>query len=104
METTHDSFNPANVTTLPARRLPRWLSALLKNPVSITGAVLVILFALVAIFAPWIAPPSIPSEPYQIPRDGFMAAPQPPSPSQPLGTTQGQYDLFYAVRVPQTTP
>ncbi len=81
----------------PERHRPRWLSALLKNPVSITGAVLVILFALVAIFAPLIAPPTIRSEPYQIPRKGFQAEPQPPSQGKPFGTTEGQYDVFYGV-------
>jgi peptide/nickel transport system permease protein len=81
----------------PARRVPRWVTALLKNPVSIIGTVLVILFALVAIFAPLIASPSIPSEPYQIPRDGFLAEPQQPTSVEPFGTTQGQYDIFYGV-------
>ena len=81
----------------PPKRIPDWITALLKNPVSIIGTILVILFALVAIFAPLIAPPPIPSEPYQIPRDGFSAEPQPPSATSPLGTTQGQYDIFYGV-------
>ena len=81
----------------PPKRIPDWITALLKNPVSIIGTILVILFALVAIFAPLIAPPPIPSEPYQIPRDGFSAEPQPPSAANPLGTTQGQYDIFYGV-------
>ena len=81
----------------PRKRIPDWITALLKNPVSIIGTILVILFALVAIFAPLIAPPPIPSEPYQIPRDGFSAEPQPPSAANPLGTTQGQYDIFYGV-------
>ena len=81
----------------PKKRIPRWVTALLKNPVSILGTILVILFALVAIFAPLIAPPPIPSEPYQIPRDGFTAEPKPPTPAAPFGTTQGQYDIFYGV-------
>ncbi len=85
------------VAIQPYRKLPRWLSALLKNPVSITGAILVILFGLVAAFAPVIEPPPIPSEPYQIPRDGFQAEPRPPGPGEPFGTTQGQYDVFYGV-------
>jgi peptide/nickel transport system permease protein len=98
METTPDRLSSPAIATLPARqRLPRWLSVLLKNPVSISGTVLVILFACLAIIAPLIAPPPIASEPYQIPRDGFQAEPQPPSLSEPLGTTQGQYDLFYGV-------
>jgi peptide/nickel transport system permease protein len=78
-------------------RLPRWLHVMLRNPVSIAGFILVIFFALVAIFAPVLAPPSIPSQPFQIPRDGFAAQPQPPSAAHPFGTTQGQYDLYYGV-------
>jgi peptide/nickel transport system permease protein len=32
-----------------------------------------------------------------IPRDGYVAQPQPPSEEHILGTTQGQYDIFYGV-------
>jgi peptide/nickel transport system permease protein len=81
----------------PQERVPRWLKVLVRNPVSITGTVLVILFAIMAILAPVLAPPPIPSQPYNIPRDGFSAEPQPPAPAEPLGTTQGQYDLFYGI-------
>lgn len=81
----------------PQDRVPRWLKVLVRNPVSITGTVLVILFALVAILAPVLAPPPIPSQPYNIPRDGFTAEPLPPGPGEPLGTTQGQYDLYYGI-------
>ena len=81
----------------PQERVPRWLKVLVRNPVSITGTVLVILFAIVAILAPVLAPPPIPSQPYNIPRDGFSAEPQPPGPGEPLGTTQGQYDLYYGI-------
>jgi peptide/nickel transport system permease protein len=96
---TQQLVRPDSITAqIPAhRRLPGWLAALLKNPVSITGAVIVVVFVIVAVFAPLIAPPPIPSEPYQIPRQGFLSEPQPPSPSDLLGTTQGQYDIFYGV-------
>jgi peptide/nickel transport system permease protein len=87
----------ADQTLPPRRRVPAWLSALLKNPVSITGTVLVVAFVVIAILAPWIAPPPIPSEPYQIPRAGFLAEPQPPAQGDLMGTTQGQYDIFYGV-------
>jgi peptide/nickel transport system permease protein len=101
METLSQKELPA--TTLPAERptvqhrLPRWLRAMLRNPVSIAGLVLVTFFVLVAVFAPVLAPPADPSQPYQIPRGGFQAEPQPPSAAHPFGTTQGQYDLFYGV-------
>jgi peptide/nickel transport system permease protein len=81
----------------PRSRIPEWISILLRNPISITGLVIVTAFVIVAILAPVLAPPEIPSEPYQIPRDGFAAQPQPPSTKHLFGTTQGQYDIYYGV-------
>ena len=81
----------------PKERFPTWLRVLMKNPVSITGTILLLLFIVVALLAPVIAPPNVPSQPYQIPRDGFMAEPQAPSAKHIMGTTQGQYDIFYGV-------
>jgi len=74
------------------------LIKLLKNPTSLTGIILLILYMLIGIFAPIIAPPPENSrDPYMIPRDGFGSTPQPPSEEHPLGTTEGQYDIFYGV-------
>jgi peptide/nickel transport system permease protein len=81
----------------PRSRIPEWLSILLRNPVSIAGLVIVSGFVLIAILAPALAPPAVPSEPFQIPRDGFQAEPRPPSAMHPFGTTQGQYDIYYGV-------
>ncbi|MFA7178649.1 MAG: ABC transporter permease [Dehalococcoidales bacterium] len=69
-----------------------------KNPLSIAGLVIVVVFALIAIFAPIIAPtPDGHHDPYMIPRDGYVSTPQPPSSDHIFGTTQGQYDIFYGV-------
>jgi peptide/nickel transport system permease protein len=65
--------------------------------VSDIGLLLVLFFTAVAILAPVLAPPPIPSQPFQIPRSGFQAQPMPPSPQHPFGTTQGQYDIYYGV-------
>nr|WP_255616740.1 ABC transporter permease [Microvirga puerhi] len=35
--------------------------------------------------------------PYDTPRAGFLATPQPPSADAVFGTTEGQYDIYYAV-------
>ncbi len=78
-------------------RLPHWARAMLRNPLSVTGIFLVLFFVLIAIFAPVIAPPAYPTEPFIIPQDGFAAQPQPPSPAHIFGTTESQYDLFYGV-------
>lgn len=103
---------------------PEWarlVRGLLTNPLSITGLVLVTLFVLTAAFAPVLAPPAkVDGNPYQIPRDGFRPEPQPPgSPwtrNKPhyvptwyttvtgrdewvhlMGTTSGQYDIWYGI-------
>jgi peptide/nickel transport system permease protein len=73
------------------------LKALVRNPVSITGAVIILAFVVVAVLAPVIAPPQYPSQPYQMPRAGFLSQPQSPSAEHIFGTTQGQYDIFYGV-------
>ena len=97
----------------------RVLQGLMKTPASIMGSTLVVLFAFIAIAAPVLAPPVNPNDPYRIPRDGFRAEPQPPGsewkvkpPDVPfwwkaitgrdqwihlLGTSQGQYDIYYGI-------
>lgn len=85
---------------------------LIRNPLSLTGIILIASFILIAAFAPLIAPPEDPEDPYEIPRDGYRARPQPPSwlsssneeevaPGDEhwhwLGTTEGQYDIFYGL-------
>ena len=71
---------------------------LVKNPLSLIGVVLIGIFIIIAIFAPLIAPtPAGHHDPYMIPRDGYWAEPKPPSAEHILGTTQGQYDIFYGV-------
>jgi peptide/nickel transport system permease protein len=79
------------------RHPPKVIVRMLKNPVSLTGIVLVILFVLVAVLAPVLAPPERPDEPYRIPRDGYLAQPRPPSAEHIFGTTEGQYDIYYGV-------
>ncbi|GAB4505436.1 MAG: ABC transporter permease [Anaerolineales bacterium] len=97
----------------------RILQGLLKTPASVLGFILIGLFTFIAVAAPIIAPPVKANDPYIIPRDGFSSEPQPMGslwmrnvPSVPfwykpltgnenwvhlLGTSQGQYDIFYGV-------
>jgi peptide/nickel transport system permease protein len=71
---------------------------LAKNPLSLAGIIIIVIFVLIAIFAPFIAPtPPNQRDPYMIPRDSYWAQPQPPSEEHVFGTTQGQYDIFYGV-------
>jgi peptide/nickel transport system permease protein len=96
----------------------RILKGLFKTPASILGFALIGLFIFIALAAPAIAPP-VGSDPYRIPRDGYRAEPRPMMSawtSQPpplpfwwksimktdhwvhiLGTSQGQYDIFYGI-------
>ncbi|MGO4622168.1 ABC transporter permease [Ensifer sp. 2YAB10] len=76
----------------------KFLRYLARNPVSLFGVVILLAFVLIAVFAPVLAPPqSFQLSPYDTPRAGFLATPQPPSPEAMFGTTQGQYDIFYGV-------
>ena len=69
----------------------------LKNPLSIIGLTIILIFALIAIFAPILAPPEDPYDPFKIPHDGWKNAPSPPSPDHPLGTMEQQYDILYGI-------
>lgn len=74
------------------------LSYLIRNPVSLIGVLILTGFVLIAFFAPWLAPPQeFQMSAYDTPRAGFLATPQPPSPEAIFGTTEGQYDIYYAV-------
>lgn len=68
-----------------------------KNKTSLCGLVLVLFFALVALFAPVLAPVQNQHNPYQLPQAGYQIAPQAPSTQHIFGTTEQQYDLYYGV-------
>lgn len=84
------------------------MSGLWKNSLSLVGIGVLACFALMALTAPWLAPPENPKEPYLIPRESFLSTPAPPSPEawqtfppdwrkHPLGTTEGQRDIYYGL-------
>ena len=97
----------------------RVLRGLVTTPTSVAGLILIAIFTIVALAAPWIAPPARANNPYDIPRDGFSPDPRPPmsewrrnQPPLPawwkpvmgteewvhlMGTASGQYDIFYGV-------
>jgi peptide/nickel transport system permease protein len=81
----------------PKSRYPAWLRTMVKSPVSVIGLILLVFYIAIALLAPVLAPPRIPSQPYVMMRDGFLAQPQPPTAKHILGTTQGQYDILYGV-------
>jgi len=78
-----------------------------KSPLSIIGVSIIVFFAIIAILAPVIAPP-VGRDPYMIWNDGYSLIPKPPGTpvndataqqagwtTHILGTSQGQYDIFY---------
>lgn len=98
----------------------RILMGLMKTPASIIGSILIVIYIIIALMAPVIAPPvKEGADPYSIPRDGFSSDPRPMGsewkrnvPPVPfwykaitgreewvhlLGTSEGQYDIFYYV-------
>ena len=78
--------------------LGKILKNLLKNPTAVAGLVLLLAFVVMAIWAPAIAPvPEKARDEYMIPRDGFSSEPVPPNEEHILGTTEGQYDIFYGI-------
>jgi len=77
------------------RELKFTLRRIFKNPSAIIGFSLLLCFIAVAVFAPYIAPPKYPHNPYQMPHKGYSQTPKPPSKAHIFGTTSGQYDIFY---------
>ncbi|MGD9317496.1 MAG: ABC transporter permease [Anaerolineae bacterium] len=98
----------------------RLIRGIFTNPLSVTGLILVLIFVLMAIFAPVLAPPVEGAyDPYLIPRDGYSPEPKPPGtvwnlfpPPVPgwyqtltgrdywvhlFGTTSGQFDIYYGI-------
>lgn len=69
----------------------------LKNPLTILGLTIIVLFGLIAIFAPVLAPPENPNDPYLMPHDGWSMTPSAPSAEHPLGTLPQQFDILYGI-------
>ena len=73
------------------------LRRLFKNPMARIGLVLLIIFSLIAAFAPILAQPKYDFAPYRMPHKGFSTTPKPPNAQNIFGTTSGQYDIYYGV-------
>jgi len=84
-------------------RHPGWrelgfsLKRLFKNPLTSIGLAIILFFVVLAVFAPWLAPPPRPHDPFLMPHDGWSMDPSPPSAAHPLGTLPSQYDILYGV-------
>jgi peptide/nickel transport system permease protein len=118
--TPHLLRQPSRLETLLGPETYRLLRGLFRNPLSITGMVVLLAFILVAAAAPVLAPPvRANANPYLIPRDGFGPEPRPPgsewrrnAPPVPgwytaisgneewrhiMGTTSGQFSIWYGI-------
>ena len=69
----------------------------LKNPLTIIDLFIILLFSVIAILSPVIAPPPFPHDPFKIPHTGWKLEPSPPSAEHPLGTLEQQYDILYGI-------
>ena len=72
------------------------IKKLYSQPRLLLGLSILLVFGLVAMAAPLLAPPQA-EDPYLLPRDGFKPVPLPPNADHPLGTLPDQYDVFHGV-------
>ena len=79
------------------RELKFTLYRIFRNPSAVIGFLLILFFLVVAVCAPYIAPPKYAHNPYLMPHKGFSPTPKPPSETNIFGTASGQYDIFYGV-------
>jgi len=81
------------------RELKFSLKLLLKSPLSIIGIIIIGIFVAIAVLAPVLAPP-VHRDPFKIPQDWDLyrlsSEPVPPTLEHPFGTTQMQFDVYYA--------
>ncbi|MDH5770401.1 MAG: ABC transporter permease [Candidatus Bathyarchaeota archaeon] len=70
-------------------------SRIKQSPISVIGLAILILYILIALLAPVLAPPLPKRDPYMIPQESYIFMPNPPSEDHIFGTTENQYDLWY---------
>lgn len=115
-----DSKLERRSASLWERFVPETLRKILRNPLGAFGMVLLVLFAGIALAAPWLAPPPVDDyhllwesddfafPNYRIPQDGYSGRPTLPNPGawqtfppnwelHPLGTASSQYDIYFGM-------
>ena len=92
---TQSRFSEFKAGMKPALKETKFmLSRVKKSPLSVLGITILVIFAVIAILAPALAPPTS-ADPYNIPRDRWYPQPQPPSAQHPFGTAESQLDIYY---------
>ncbi|MDI6846512.1 MAG: ABC transporter permease [Candidatus Bathyarchaeia archaeon] len=83
-------------------RISEWkfmLRRIKETPLSLAGVFIILFFVAISVLAPILAPPES-SDPFVVPRDMQLsvltANPTPPTTRHIFGTTDQQYDLYYA--------
>lgn len=91
-----DPILPESAAKVRLRRQGDVLRALMTNPTTALGMIIIFLLLGMAIFAPFLMPPNMP-DPYQMPRDWGATRMPPGTPGHPLGTTNQGGDVLYGV-------
>ena len=91
-----DPILPESAAKVRLRRQGDVLRALMTNPTTALGMIIIFLLLGMAIFAPYLMPPNVP-DPYQMPRDWGATRMPPGTPGHPLGTTNQGGDVLYGV-------
>lgn len=73
------------------------LGCIFRNPTAVIGGFLLLCFTVVAVTAPYLAPPKYAHAPYRMPHKGYSATPKPPDIQFYFGRTSGQYDIYYGI-------
>ena len=87
---------PLSARQVRLRRLAEILRALMTNPTTALGMIIIFLLLGMAIFAPQLSTPNTPDA-YQMPRDWGATRMPPGTPGHPLGTTNQGGDVLYGV-------
>ena len=88
--------SPETARQVRLRRFGGVLRALITNPTTALGMIIIALLLGMAIFAPLLMAPNLPDA-YQMPRDWGATRMPPGTPGHPLGTTNQGGDVLYGV-------
>lgn len=98
--TTSSKWEEFKVSMQP--KIKEWkfmLKRMRESPLSLAGILIILVFVIIAVLAPVLAPPQN-VDPFMIPRDAEISkispVPTPPTIEHLFGTTDQQYDVYYA--------
>ncbi len=83
--------------TVPQNRLSRMWRRAISSPALVAGVLILLIFAVVALAAPLIAPPVDAESPGIVPSYGYDPAPTAPSAEHPLGLLPKEHDILYGL-------